>query len=70
MDAYDLSGKTAAVFGSGDSFTKTFCALVDLISEKLTDIGANVVLDGLKIDLMPEDGEEERCCQFGKDFAK
>ncbi|MEB6551425.1 flavodoxin [Heyndrickxia sporothermodurans] len=71
MDAYDLTGKTAAVFGSGDSFyEKTFCAAVDLISEKLTDIGANVVLDGLKIDLMPEDGEEERCRQFGKDFAK
>lgn len=71
MDAYDLSGKTVAVFGSGDSFyEQTYCAAVDLISEKLTDIGATVVLDGLKVDLMPEGEEEERCRQFGKEFAK
>ena len=71
MDRVDLSGKITAVFGSGDTFYEdTFCVAVDLISEKLTELGANVVLDGLKVDLVPEGEEEDRCWKFGKDFAE
>ncbi|MEK5174195.1 flavodoxin [Heyndrickxia sp. FSL W8-0496] len=71
MEQLDLSGKFGAVFGSGDSFYEdTFCVAVDLITEKLIELGANIVLDGLKIDLMPEGDEEERCKQFGRDFIK
>jgi len=33
-------------------------------------LGANVVLEGLKVDLIPEGEDEERCLKFGKDFAE
>ncbi|MGV3466778.1 MAG: flavodoxin [Heyndrickxia sp.] len=70
MDQVDLTGKIMAVFGSGDTFYRdTYCVAVDMITERLHELGANVVLDGLKVDLVPEGEDEERCLQFGKDFA-
>ncbi|PKR83369.1 flavodoxin [Heyndrickxia camelliae] len=71
MDQIDLTGKLMAVFGSGDTFYQdTYCVAVDIIIEKLIELGANVVLEGLKVDLIPEGEDEERCLKFGKDFAE
>jgi len=71
MDQVDLTGKLMAVFGSGDTFYQdTYCVAVDIITEKLIELGANVVLEGLKVDLIPEGEDEERCLKFGKDFAE
>lgn len=71
MDQVDLTGKLMAVFGSGDTFYRdTYCVAVDIITEKLIELGANVVLEGLKVDLIPEGEDEERCLKFGKDFAE
>ncbi|MBS4172808.1 flavodoxin [Bacillus sp. FJAT-49736] len=70
MERVNLAGKITAVFGSGDTFYEdTFCVAVDLITEKLHELGAKVVLDGLKIDLVPDGEDEDRCWKFGKDFA-
>jgi len=71
MDQVDLTGKLMAVFGAGDTFYQdTYCVAVDIITEKLIELGANVVLEGLKVDLIPEGEDEERCLKFGKDFAE
>lgn len=71
MEQVDLTGKIMAVFGSGDTFYKdTFCVAVDTVTEKLHELGANVVLDGLKVDLVPTGEDEDRCWKFGKDFAE
>lgn len=70
MDSLDLTGKTAAVFGSCDSFYEYRGAAVDILIEKLTALGANIVLDGLKIDLAPTVEEKAECIQFGKTFVE
>jgi len=71
MEQVDLTSKIMAVFGSGDTFYKdTFCVAVDTVTEKLSELGANVVLDGLKVDLVPVGEDEDRCWKFGKNFAE
>lgn len=71
MDRLDLTGKKAAVFGSGDTYySSTFCKAVDLISEKLASLGAIITVDGMKADLTPEDEVLDKCRQFAKEFAR
>ncbi len=70
MDALDLRGKAAAAFGSCDSFYEHRGGAVDLLIEKLTALGADVVLDGLKIDLAPTVEEKEQCIRFGRSFVE
>lgn len=52
MNADLLNGKKVAVFGCGDSigFGDVFCEAVNLITDKATECGAQVVADGLKVD--------------------
>ncbi|ABR49154.1 flavodoxin [Alkaliphilus metalliredigens QYMF] len=47
-----LSAKDVAVFGCGDSvgFSDVYCRAVDLIIEKASECGANVIGEGLKVD--------------------
>ncbi|WP_166240333.1 flavodoxin [Paenibacillus turpanensis] len=67
----DLSGKKAAVFGSGDKVYPKFCAAVDLIEQSLKECGAELVQNGLRIEFTPDTKEEkEQCEQFALSFAK
>jgi flavodoxin I len=50
MDGVNLNGKMAAVFGSYDSAYGNIGLAVDILSEKLLELEADVVLDGLKIE--------------------
>ena len=54
------SRKRFAVFGSGDEegYPDTFCAAVGIIEEKLSDLGATRIINGLKID--ENDADEEK----------
>ena len=70
MDTLDLSGKKAAVFGSCDSSYEHRGGAVDLLIKKLTELGAEIVLDGLKIELTPSSEEKEQCIQYGKSFVE
>lgn len=70
MDTLKLAGKKAAVFGSCDSSYEHRGRAVDLLNEKLKEIGADIVLDGLKIDLAPAAAEKEQCIQYGKSFVE
>jgi flavodoxin I len=70
MDDIDLTGKKTAVFGSCDSAYPEFGAAVDILIEKLKQLGADVVLPGLKVALSPSNDDKATCEQFGKDFAK
>lgn len=69
MDKVDLTGKIAAVFGSCDSAYPKYGAAVDILIEKLQERGAKVVLEGLKVELTPEDEDVEACLRFGKEFV-
>ena len=70
MDGLDLSGKKAAVFGSGDHGYVNFCAAVDLLQDKLIQVGAKQVQEGLKIEMGPSRDEVQICKDFGKSFIK
>lgn len=69
MDNIDLTGKKAAVFGSGDTAYPKYCKAVDILVKKLKERGAEVVLEGLKVELTPEDEDVEQCLHFGVDFV-
>lgn len=70
LDDVDLTGKKAAVFGSCDSSYEKYGAAVDTLIEKLQERGAEVVLEGLKVELTPTKEEKQLCIAFGRNFAK
>lgn len=70
LDDVDLTGKKAAVFGSCDSSYEKYGAAVDILIEKLQERGAEVVLEGLKVELTPTKEEKQLCIAFGRNFAK
>ncbi|MEA3304736.1 MAG: flavodoxin domain-containing protein [Patescibacteria group bacterium] len=65
QDLYDdlspeyVDGKKVAVFGCGDSAFPLFCKAVDLFEAKLKENGADIIQDGLKVDGMPVDSQDE-----------
>ena len=57
LECADLSGKPAAAFGCGDSDYTHFCGAVDLLEERLEQIGATLLDEGLRIDGDPDDDD-------------
>lgn len=47
-----LKGKKAAVFGPGDkkNYPDTFCKAVDILKDRLKKCGAQIVIEGFKVD--------------------
>ncbi|MDF2645699.1 MAG: flavodoxin [Paenibacillus sp.] len=70
MDDIQLDGKKAAVFGSCDSSYSEYGAAVDTLVTKLKELGAEVTLEGLKIELSPSKDDKALCRQFGKQFVQ
>jgi flavodoxin I len=70
LENIDLTGKKAAVFGSCDSNYRKYGAAVDLLEDRLKEIGAKVVMEGLKIELSPSADEKELCKSFGRRFTE
>ncbi|MCD8500448.1 MAG: flavodoxin [Bacillaceae bacterium] len=66
----DLTGKKAAVFGSGDTVYPKFCAAVDLFEARLKECNAQIIQDGLKVEFTPDtQSEKDRCIEFAVNFA-
>jgi flavodoxin I len=70
MSDVTLEGQKAIVFGSCDSSYPVFGGAVDQLVAKLNEIGAEVVADGLKLELSPSNSELKQCQEFGASFAK
>jgi flavodoxin I len=71
LEGFDLSGKKAAVFGSGDTDYPKFCEAVRIFEERLVECGAEIAQEGLKIELSPETDEDvEKCKDFAVFFAE
>jgi flavodoxin I len=70
MDQIKIAGKKAAAFGSCDSSYEQRGGAVDFLIAKLKELGADVVQDGLKIDLAPNDAEKQQCIKFGQSFME
>jgi len=59
MDEVSLDGKKLAVFGCGDRSFEHFCGAVDVIEEKVEDLGGHLVIESLKIDGDPNDADHD-----------
>ncbi|MFN2746017.1 flavodoxin [Bacillus sp. z60-18] len=70
MEGLDFSGKTFAVFGSGDTSYEHFCGAVDILEEKIKELGGEIVIPSVKIEMNPEGEEENQLLDFGREFAK
>ncbi|MDG0765754.1 flavodoxin [Bacillus halotolerans] len=70
MEALDFTGKTCAVFGSGDTAYEYFCGAVDTLEEKIKERGGEIVLPSVKVEMNPEGEEEEVLMEFGRQFAR
>jgi len=59
LNGLKLDGKPFAVFAPGDSTYEHFCGSVDMLEEKMGELGGKLVTDGLKIDGDPGDASGE-----------
>jgi flavodoxin short chain len=59
FDCIDAKGRKTACFGCGDSSYPHFCGAVDVIEERLEQLGSVNIAEKLKIDGDPGDAEEE-----------
>jgi flavodoxin short chain len=59
LDGIELNGKKFAVFAPGDSSYEHFCGSVDMLEEKMDELGGKMAVDGLKIDGDPGDAQDE-----------
>ncbi len=59
FNGIQLGGKPFAVFAPGDSSYENFCGSVDMLEEKMTEMGGKLVTDGLRADGDPGDYKEE-----------
>lgn len=69
MEELDLSGKKAAVFGSCDSSYPEVGKAVDILIDRLRELGGDIVQDGLKVELTPSASDKQLCREFGRTFA-
>ncbi|MDQ6421320.1 flavodoxin [Paenibacillus sp. LHD-117] len=69
MDGLDLTGKQAAAFGSGDTSYPVYCGAVDIIENKLRELGAAIVCDSLKFEYNASDEEKEQGKRMGRAVA-
>lgn len=69
MDSLDLSGKKAAVFGSGDTSYPIYCAAVDIIEAKLKELGAEISAECIKFEYNPSEAEKEQGRSLGRQIA-
>lgn len=69
MSELSLSGKKAAVFGSGDTSYEHYCAAVDLLEQRLKEIGADIVHESLKFEYNASDQELEQGKAIGYTVA-
>lgn len=69
MDSLDLSGKKAAVFGSGDTSYPIFCGAVDTIEAKVKALGAEIISESIKFEYNPSEEEKEQGRNLGRQVA-
>lgn len=69
LDSLDLSGKKAAVFGSGDTSYPIYCGAVDIIEAKLKELGAEIVCECIKFEYDPSASEKEKGRMLGRQVA-
>jgi len=69
MEELNLSGKKAAVFGSGDTSYPIYCGAVDTIEAKLRELGAEIAAECIKFEYNASEGEKEQGKSLGRQIA-
>jgi len=64
LEEANLEGTVFGVFGSGDTAYDEFCLSVDIMGDRLQELGAEVIPDRCKVDLMPTDEDIAKIEQF------
>jgi flavodoxin short chain len=59
LNGLKLNGKKFAVFAPGDRSYEHFCGSVDVLEERMEELGGSILLDGLKVDGDPGDAEDD-----------
>lgn len=59
MNGVKMPGGRVALFGCGDSSYEYFCGAVDLLEERVEDMGAEQIVEALRIDGDPDMNEIE-----------
>lgn len=59
FDQINAQGKKVACFATGDSNFTHFCGSVDILEDRLEELGADLVTDGLKIDGQAQSDQPE-----------
>ncbi|PAV30968.1 flavodoxin [Virgibacillus profundi] len=70
LEDVDITGKLFGVFGSCDSFYDTYGGAVDLVGDRLKNLGAVLVPERLKVDLDPDAEDIVRCEAFVNTLCK
>ncbi|MCA0972091.1 flavodoxin [Halobacillus litoralis] len=63
LEEEDLSGLPVAVFGSGDSIYPMYCEAVHTLEKRVKECGAELVCEGLKIEMNPDTEEDLASCR-------
>lgn len=59
LDGVRLEGKPFAVFAPGDMSYEYFCGSVDMLEDRMEELGGRRLVEGLKVDGDPYDAEDE-----------
>src|SRR5690625_1428802 len=66
LDDVDISGKIFAVFGSADSFYDSYGGAIDLVGDRVKELGATLLPWRLKVDLEPDQQDILHCQEFAE----
>ncbi len=69
VDEMDLTGCKAAVFGSGNSRYTCFFEAVDILGAKLNILGAQLLVPGLRQDMLTQTSESEDIRQWVRNMT-
>lgn len=66
LEGSDLTGQIFGVYGSADSFYDTYGLAIQLMGDRLKNLGATMIPDRFIVDLTPDKKDEVRCSDFAK----
>lgn len=66
LEGADLTGQVFGVYGSADSFYDTYGLAIELIGDRLQNLGATMIPERLIVDLTPSKKDEERSIKYAK----
>lgn len=70
LEGVNLNGQVFGVYGSGDTCYDTFGLAIDLIGDRLKNLGATMVPERLKVDLSPNKEDVKRSVSYAKLVVK